>query len=84
MGLDATGAVIALQSAGNDVEALALAIKEAAFLDATPGNNRQKLRGISSLFVQCYMPFGRLRCLEASAKVRGPFSAPRHKQCVSC
>lgn len=45
MGLDAASALAALASAGNDLQALAEAIAEASFLDATPGNDRQKLRG---------------------------------------
>jgi hypothetical protein len=32
-------------AAGNDPEALAEAIEQASFLDATPGDDRQKLRG---------------------------------------
>lgn len=34
-----------LTAAGNDTEALAEAIEYASFLDATPGDDRQKLRG---------------------------------------
>ena len=49
MGVEATAAVASLQGAGNDLEALALAIKAASFLDETPGDNRQKLRGMPGL-----------------------------------
>lgn len=45
MGADATAAVAALAAAGKDTEALMAAIKGAAFLDSTPGESRQKLRG---------------------------------------
>jgi hypothetical protein len=38
-------AVAALHAAGDDLEALREAIAAAAFLDATPGDARQKLRG---------------------------------------
>lgn len=41
----AHGAVAALAAAGNDTEALAQAIEKAAFLEETPGEDRQKLRG---------------------------------------
>jgi hypothetical protein len=44
---DAAAAVQALQSAGDDPVKLAAAISAAAFLDAQPGDNRQKLRGES-------------------------------------
>ena len=42
---DAGSAVYALTAAGNDTEALAEAIEAASFLDETPGEDRQKLRG---------------------------------------
>ena len=42
---DAQAAVAAIAAAGNDTEALAEAIEKAAFLDETPGENRQTLRG---------------------------------------
>ncbi len=42
---DAQAALEAIVAASNDTEALAVAIREAAFLDATPGEARQKLRG---------------------------------------
>ncbi|CAD7697168.1 unnamed protein product [Ostreobium quekettii] len=42
--VDASTAVAALQSAGNDARALETAIRQAAFLMATPGDKRQKLR----------------------------------------
>ena len=35
----------AFAAAGNDIDALEKAIEEAAYLDATPGEDRQKLRG---------------------------------------
>lgn len=41
----ADAALANLVAAGNDTEALAEAIKEASFLDSTPGEDRQKLRG---------------------------------------
>ncbi len=42
---DPTAATALLHAAGDDREALAEAIAAAAFLDATPGDHRQKLRG---------------------------------------
>lgn len=44
MTLDAAGAVAALVGA-KDIEALEDAISKASFLDNTPGEDRQKLRG---------------------------------------
>lgn len=44
-GGDPAAAVAALHAAGDDTEALAEAIQAAAFLDSTPGDARQKLRG---------------------------------------
>lgn len=44
MTLDAAGAVAALVGA-KDIEALEDAIAKASFLDNTPGEDRQKLRG---------------------------------------
>jgi len=44
---DPEGAVARLHAAGEDVEALQEALVEAAFLDAMPGDHRQKLRGAS-------------------------------------
>jgi hypothetical protein len=44
MAPDAKSAVAALVAA-KDIESLEYAIKEAAFLDNTPGDDRQKLRG---------------------------------------
>ncbi|PNW74624.1 hypothetical protein CHLRE_12g489800v5 [Chlamydomonas reinhardtii] len=54
---DPDSAVALLHAAGDDVEALAEAIAEAAFLDATPGDHRQKLRAART----------RLRNLNAAA-----------------
>jgi hypothetical protein len=42
---DAQASILALHAAGDDVEALVEAIHEATFLDETPGEARQKLRG---------------------------------------
>ena len=42
---DLEAAVARLHAAGDDAEALAEAIQAASFLDATPGDQRQKLRG---------------------------------------
>lgn len=39
--------VAALAQAGNDTDVLAKAIKNCSHLDATPGDDRQKLRGDS-------------------------------------
>lgn len=44
MTIDAQSALAAL-AASKDIESLESAIKAAAFLDQTPGDNRQKLRG---------------------------------------
>lgn len=44
MTVDAKSAVAALLSA-KDIEALTAAVEAASFLDATPGEDRQKLRG---------------------------------------
>ena len=38
-------AIAAFAAAGNDIDALEKAIEEASYLDATPGEDRQKLRG---------------------------------------
>ncbi|KAG2452657.1 hypothetical protein HYH02_002890 [Chlamydomonas schloesseri] len=54
---DPDSAVALLHAAGDDVEALAEAIAEAGFLDATPGDHRQKLRAART----------RLRNLNAAA-----------------
>lgn len=45
MTMDPQSAVAALEAA-KDIEALVAAIEQASFLDATPGDNRQKLRGM--------------------------------------
>ncbi len=42
-------AVAALQAAGDDVEALTEAIQAASWIDAVPGEDRQKLRGEMAL-----------------------------------
>ena len=42
-------AIAAFAAAGNDIDALEKAIEEASFLDATPGEDRQKLRGAHGL-----------------------------------
>jgi len=39
-------AIAAFAAAGNDIDALEKAIEEASYLDATPGEDRQKLRGM--------------------------------------
>ncbi len=39
-------AVAGLAAAGNDTDALQKAIEEASYLEATPGDDRQKLRGL--------------------------------------
>ncbi|EFJ50619.1 hypothetical protein VOLCADRAFT_116798 [Volvox carteri f. nagariensis] len=54
---DPDSAVALLHAAGDDQEALAEAIAEAAFLDTTPGDHRQKLRAARA----------RLRQLNAAA-----------------
>ena len=46
MGADTATALAALAAAGTDKEALSTAIKAASFLDETPGEDRQKLRGM--------------------------------------
>lgn len=53
---DAQAALEAIIAASNDTEALAAAIREAAFLDATPGEARQKLRGAASAPQQALGP----------------------------
>ena len=40
-------AIAAFAAAGNDIDALEKAIEEASYLDATPGEERQKLRGMT-------------------------------------
>jgi len=42
---DAQAALAGIVAAGNDTETLAEAIEKAAFLEETPGEDRQKLRG---------------------------------------
>lgn len=42
---DVQAALAGIAAAGNDTEALAEAIEKAAFLEETPGEDRQKLRG---------------------------------------
>ena len=42
---DVQAALSGIAAAGNDTEALAEAIEKAAFLEETPGEDRQKLRG---------------------------------------
>jgi len=42
-----TATVVASLQAANDIESLKSAIQNAIFLDATPGEDRQKLRGTS-------------------------------------
>ena len=53
---DVAAAVAALQAAGKDVNKLMKAIESASFLDETPGEDRQKLRGMpvdrSTLYLQ--------------------------------
>ena len=45
MAVTAKEAVAGLAAAANNIEGLTLAIEKASFLDATPGDDRQKLRG---------------------------------------
>ena len=42
---DAQAALAGIAAAGNDTETLAEAIEKAAFLEESPGEDRQKLRG---------------------------------------
>ena len=42
---DVQAALAGIEEAGNDTETLAEAIENAAFLEETPGEPRQKLRG---------------------------------------
>ncbi len=46
-------AIAALHAAGDDLEALQEAIGAAAWLDAVPGEDRQKLRGARALALCC-------------------------------
>ena len=46
----ADAALANLAAAGNDTEALAEAIEQASFLDAKPGEDRQKFRGRQTPF----------------------------------
>lgn len=52
----ADSALAGIAAAGNDPEALAEAIEQASFLDATPGEDRQKLRGKRCKFFGCFTP----------------------------
>ena len=45
-------AIAAFAAAGNDIDALEKAIEEASYLDASPGEDRQKLRGEPTPFCQ--------------------------------
>lgn len=45
MTTDNAATVAALQTAGDDIQALADALIKAAYLDGVPGEDRQKLRG---------------------------------------
>ena len=58
---DASTALAGLHAAGDDIEALSEAIEKAGFLDAVPGDDRQKLRGGSEL--QGWVPSSLLLCL---------------------
>lgn len=46
-----TATVVASLQAANDIDSLKSAIQNALFLDATPGEDRQKLRGTSDRVV---------------------------------
>lgn len=45
MTMDANSAVALLKAAGDEINALSEAIINSSFLDNTPGEDRQKLRG---------------------------------------
>ncbi len=47
---DAQAALAGIEAAGNDTESLAEAIDRAAFLEDTPGEPRQKLRGKANMY----------------------------------
>lgn len=49
---DTQAAVASLHAAGDDIELLTEALEKASFLGSTPGDNRQKYRGI-----QMFMSF---------------------------
>ena len=88
-------AVAAIAAAGNDTEALAEAIEKAAFLDDTPGEDRQTLRGEASLHsvnrltLEPSMPFPctKLKCYQLGAaartKLKKIFSDEKKKQAAA-
>ena len=77
---DAQAAVAAIAAAGNDTEALAEAIEKAAFLDETPGENRQTLRGrLLSYWHNQWLQFRNLPCIAKGSGAISPNAAARTK-----
>lgn len=69
--MDAGGAVTLLKNAGEDIDRLSEAIRKASFLDDTPGEDRQKLRGACGAAMAWSYPLldsllqpARSRCLQ--------------------
>lgn len=87
MVLSAAEAVQALTDAKDDVSSLQRAVEQASFLDETPGNARQKLRGAWTGGVRQRMGFGKAVMetgnIAATIDSTGPFALPRTLPCGS-
>ncbi|KAG2494601.1 hypothetical protein HYH03_007366 [Edaphochlamys debaryana] len=71
---DPDAAVALLHAAGDDMEALAEAIAEAAFLDATPGEHRQKLRAARTRLRNLLAAAARADAADRSPHARSEYS----------
>ncbi|KXZ49882.1 hypothetical protein GPECTOR_19g333 [Gonium pectorale] len=71
---DPDAAVALLHAAGDDREALAEAIAEAAFLDATPGDHRQKLRAARTRLRQLNLAAARADSADRSPHAKAEYS----------
>ncbi|GLC39327.1 hypothetical protein PLESTB_000897000 [Pleodorina starrii] len=72
---DPDAAVALLHAAGDDREALAEAIAEASFLDATPGDHRQKLRAARARLRQLNAAAARADSADRSPHAKSEYSA---------
>ncbi len=69
-------AIAAFAAAGNDIDAMEKAIGEASYLDATPGEDRQKLRG-SPRLLRCITRVG--PSASSGSQWFGPAAGSKHR-----
>lgn len=81
---DPDAATALLHAAGDDREALAEAIAAAAFLDATPGDHRQKLRGRCGVYACRGFANARPRGCGTVRGGCGAAGAPEEKHGTAC